>query len=128
MVPSTPELEALNALITRSVRTKSDADYDHLYDSLSGRQLFLNITLGPDGKAHQMAYSDIQGIRVVTFFTTQNPRYLKAPFGSMSWTEILTMLGKTSEVSGCQIYNDTDDWVIFRTPYLLQRMPGAAQA
>ena len=46
----------------------------------------------------------------------------------MSWSEILTMLGKTNEVSGCQIYNDSDDWVIFRTPYLLQRMPNAAQA
>ena len=46
----------------------------------------------------------------------------------MGWNEIITMLGKTSDVDGCQIYNDTDDWVIFRTHYLLQRMPGAAQA
>ena len=121
-------LAQLNDHIRLCVRTKADSDYDLLYDSLFGRQLFLNITLGSDGRGHQMGYSDMEGIRVVTFFTTANLRYLKAPYGSMSWREILTMLAKTSDVSGCQIYNDTDDWVIFRTPYLLQRLPGTAQA
>ena len=120
--------DALNDLIRRCVATKADADYDLLYDSLFGRQLFLNITLAPDGKSQTMNFSDIQGVRVVTFFTTSSGSYLKLPYGAMLWRDILTMLAKTSDVGGCQIYNDTDDWVIFRTPYLLQRLPGAAQA
>ena len=121
-------IEQLNHHIRLCVQTKADGDYDRLYDALFGRQLFLNITLGADGKGHQMGYSDIQGIRVVTFFTTANLRYLHAPYGSMGWNEIITMLAKTSDVGGCQIYNDTDDWVIFGTPYLLQRLPNPAQA
>ncbi len=121
-------LTELNALIRRCVQTKSDADYDLLYDSLFGPQLFLNIKVAPDGKSQTMNYSDIQGVRVVTFFTTNTGPHLKTPYGAMFWRDVLTMLGKTPDVSGCQIYNDTDDWVIFRTPYLLQRLPGAAQA
>ena len=120
--------EALNALIYRCVQTKADADYDLLYDSLFGPQLFLNITLAPDGKSQTMNFSDIQGVRVVTFFTTNNAAYLRRPYGAMLWRDILTMLAKTSDVGGCQIYNDTDDWVIFRTAYLLQRLPGSGQA
>ena len=117
----------LNALIRRCVQTKADADYDLLYDSLFGPQLFLNITLAADGKSQTMDCSDIQGIRVVTFFTTDGS-YLRRPYGAMLWRDIITMLAKTSEVGGCQVYNDTDDWVIFRTPYLLQRLPGTTQA
>ena len=120
-------LAELNDLIRRCVATKADEDYDLLYDSLFGPQLYLNITLAPDGKAQTMNFSDIQGVRVVTFFTTTGS-YLKRPYGAMLWRDVLTMLAKTSEVGGCQVYNDTDDWVIFRTPYLLQRLPGQAKA
>ena len=121
-------LPELNALVHRCVQTKADADYDLLYDSLFGPQLFLNITLAPDGLSQTMNFTDIQGIRVVTFFLNNTGSYLNKPYGAMLWRDILTMLAKTNDVGGCQVYNDTDDWVIFRTPYLLDRLPGKARA
>ena len=125
--PSPLTLDQVNDLIRRCVHTKADQDYDLLYDSLFHHPLFLNITLEPDG-TKKMGQLSVQGVEVAMFFTTSTVSALTAPFGSMAWRDVILMLPGTSVLDGCMIYNDTDDWVIFRTPYLLQRLPGTAHA
>ena len=75
-----------------------------------------------------MAHVNVQGVSVALFFTSTTVSALRAPFGGMRWRDVILMLPKAPELDGCMIYNDTEDWVIFRTPYLLQRLPGTAHA
>ena len=115
----------MQSLVERCVRTKADADYDELYDGLFRFQLFVNMDFKPDGSPATMGKTMLGEQAVVMFFLSNRSKYLKLPYGGMTWDEVLRMVGRMQEGAGVQISNERDDWVVFLKPYLEQRAAAA---
>ena len=126
----------IDDLVTAAARTKENADYERLFDSLSGAEVFFNLsaekTDSPTGEARSTPVSTPlvdagRGLRAVLLFTSKDNANLKKPFAGMPWQKALEMIVKMPQADGLVLQNKDAAWVAIdkkRAGVLLKSLAG----
>jgi len=107
----------IGELVSKAADTKATEDYDRLFVSLSGAELFFNINSTPDtNSGTPMPVStplvDIgHGQKAVVLFTSKDNANLNKNFGGIEWKRALEMLLKMPQADGLILQNNESAWV-----------------
>jgi len=108
-----PAAETVEDLITRAVGTESEELLLPIGSALGDRELFLELAAGEseDGQPIMKTFQVERLRHVVRTYTTRiRPRIR---YGGIRWEGLKEMIRVAPEISGVQIVNDADDWVVF---------------
>lgn len=99
----------IDVLIEMSAETRSDADYDKLFDALESCDVFFNLN---NGETPTVPMVDVgEGMKAVVFYTSSEDSRLTDRYGGISWKKGLQMASKMKGVDGIVIQGSSDSWV-----------------
>jgi hypothetical protein len=104
----------IEALVSRAASNKTNSDYDELFLVLRGIELFFNVNGGGGANASPVSIPIVDagsGFRAVLFFTSNESKNLKKPFGGLVWEKALEMVIKINDADGLIIQNNEAAWV-----------------
>jgi len=98
--------------ITRAVQSKSGELSPPIGSLLQGRELFLELAAGQgeDGQPIMKAFRVEHLSHVIRAYTTRIRPGIT--YGGIRWEELKNMIKIAPEISGVQVMNDADDWVV----------------
>jgi hypothetical protein len=105
--------ETLEEFITSAVRSNS-ADLPAPVGSvIGGRELFLELgdEVSDDGRPSMPTFQIQHLDHVIRAYTSRLRPGIK--YGGITWQELKDMIGKLPHISGVQIMNNADDWIVF---------------
>jgi len=108
-----PTGKILEDFITDHVRSKSDELPLPIGSVVGDRELFLDLTAGQDENGQPiMKTFQIQHLpHLIRVYTSRiRPG---VTYGGIRWKAVKDMIRNAPEISGVQIMNNTDDWVVF---------------
>jgi hypothetical protein len=108
-----PTGKTLEDFITHTVRSKSKEIPLPIRSLLLDRELFLELAGGQseDGQPVMKTFQ-IEHLRhVVRAYTSRIRPGIK--YGGIRWEELKNMIRVAPEISGVQIMNNSDDWIVF---------------
>ena len=106
-------IKMVEDLITRAVESKSEKLSAPIGELLGDRELFLEMDTeqSEDGRPSMKTF-EIEHLRhVIRAYTSRVRPGME--YGGIRWQELKRMIARAPEISGVQIMNNADDWVIF---------------
>lgn len=110
---SEPTRQTLEDMITEAVRSNSHELPLPIGSVIGDRELFLQLSAGERKDSQQkMETFQIEHLRhVVRAYTSRVRPGIR--YGGINWEALKQMVRVAPEISGVQIMNDADDWVVF---------------
>lgn len=111
--PSQPTGNLLEDLITRAVRTPQEQLLPPIASALRGREVFVELAKAQseDGQPIMKTFAIEHLPRVLRAYTTRSRPEIR--YGGMQWEALKEMVKAAAQISGIQIVNEADDWVVF---------------
>ncbi|MEZ0349402.1 SseB family protein [Mycobacterium sp. pR1184] len=119
------EQQTLEDLITSSVKSSSKELTAAIASALENRELFLEMSTAQsdDGRPRMKTFKIQHLHRVIRAYTSRLRPGIE--YGGIDWPALKEMLRAAPELSGVQIMNDSDDWIVFDRKSLgLEAAPG----
>lgn len=104
---------SLETLITRAVRAPQENLLPSIASALRGRELFLELAEGQseDGQPIMKTFAIEHLTHVLRAYTTRARPAIR--YGGMQWEALKEMVSGAAQISGVQVVNEADDWVVF---------------
>ena len=108
-----PAGKTLEDLITRAVRSKTEELLLPIGSVLEDRELFLDLAAGQseDGQPIMKTFQVEQLPHLIRVYTSRIRPGVR--YGGIRWKALKDMIRIAPEISGVQIMNDADDWIVF---------------
>lgn len=122
--PSKATGSLLEDLITRAVRTPEEQLLPPIASALRGREVFVELAKAQseDGQPIMKTFAIEHLPRVLRAYTTRSRPEIR--YGGMQWEALKEMVNAAAQISGIQIVNEADDWVVFDRAGLGLSTPG----
>ncbi|OBF71510.1 hypothetical protein A5750_20335 [Mycobacterium sp. 852002-51613_SCH5001154] len=111
--PSQASGDLLEDLITRTVRTPQEQILPSIASALRGREVFVELAKArsEDGQPIMKTFAIEHLPTVLRAYTTRSRPAIR--YGGMQWEALREMVKAAAQLSGIQIVNEADDWVVF---------------
>jgi len=108
-----PTGKMLEDFITNTVRSGSNEIPSQISSALRERELFLELAAGQneDGQPIMKTFQVEHLRHVIRVYTSRVRPGIR--YGGIRWEELKNMIRIASEISGVQIMNNSDDWIVF---------------
>jgi|GEM_PF-6427984 len=103
------ENHTVDELIERAALSKSDEDYNNLFNKLRGGEVFFNLT---DSEKPTVPMVDVgEGMKAIVFYVSSKDSRLTNRYGGIAWQKGLQMASKMKNLDGVVIQGISDSWV-----------------
>lgn len=105
--------DPLEELITRAVRTPQENLLPSIASKLRRREIFMELAnaQSEDGQPIMKTFAIDHLPRVLRGYTIRSRPAIR--YGGMQWEALKEMVKAATQISGIQIVNEADDWVVF---------------
>lgn len=108
-----PSHNLLEDLITRAVRAPREQLLPPIASTLGGREVFVELAKvqSEDGQPIMKTFAIEHLPSVLRAYTARSRPNIR--YGGMQWEALKEMVKAATHISGIQIVNEADDWVVF---------------